>query len=313
MTLVTLLLAAALAVISIIAAVVARSQAKTAVTRFSRRFGLDVPPGMEGHIRAVVQARRIGATTGTLVAVSIATVFLLLFPGFQLLATWWCLFGSYLLGAGLGATVAIFISEGKRERGVMRVARSTAVTVADYVPPFQSFFGRFCVVVAVLALVGDCWLTVEDSAGYLSIVSGVLVVLSVITLIVYEVVSHRATGRGASAGTPLELAWDDALRSYALVNLSGLVALMALYSLVAYNALVSTSTGPMQPEAAYGIYVGLLPIAASVGIFALVAIMSSMSSRQHFLRRLWPGFANTTGREDVAAQSTTPPDIMGGR
>ena len=316
MTLATLLLAGALILISVVTAVIARSQATTAVERFGRRFGLEVAPGMEQTIRATVQARRVGAPIGTVVGVTVATVLLLVFPGLQLLATWWCLFASYLLGSGVGATVAIFIAEGRRERGAVRVARTSAVTVADYVPPLQSGFGWACLGAAVLAFAGDVWLAVVDDAGYLSIVSGVLVVLAVGTLIADRIVARRTVARGALAGTPLELAWDDGLRSYALVNFNGLVALIPLYSLVAYNTLVATATKHMLPEPAYGVYVGLLPIAASVAIIAFVAIMSSINSRQHFLRRLWPSFAAQVAEDraaKAAAESAQPTELMGSR
>ena len=87
----------------------------------------------------------------------------------------------------------------------------------------------------------------------------------------YLVVANRVVERGAIAGTPLELACDDALRSFALVNFNGQVALSALYSLVAYNSLVATATRHMRAEPVNGVYVGVLPIAASFAIFALGA------------------------------------------
>lgn len=313
MTLATILLGVALIAITVISSLVGRARRQTAVTRFSRRFGLDVPPGMEDTIRASVQARGLGAPIGTALGVTLATVLLLLFPGFPLLATWWTLFGGYLVGATVGATIAIFIAEGRRERGVVRVARPTAVTVGDYVPPFQSLFGILCVVTAVVAFAGDCWLAVSDTSGYLSTVSGILAGVSVVTLVAYLVVAHRVVGRGALAGTSLELAWDDALRSFALVNFNGLVALIALYSLVAYNSLVATATRHMLAEPVYGVWVGVLPIAASFAIFALVALMSSISSRQHFLRRLWPVLAEKVASVKPTPELTVPTDIMGTR
>lgn len=309
MTLATLLIAAGLALISIVSAVIARSQGKTAVTRFSRRFGLDVPPGMDETIRAGVQARRIGAPIGAVLGIAVATVLLLVFPGLQLLAIWWCLFGSYLLGAGLGSTIAIFVTEGRRESGVVRVARTRAVTVGDYVSPYQSAFVWFCVVIVLVAFAGDLWLAATVSPAYLSIVSGVLAGLSVITLIVYQIIARRAVARGALAGTPLELAWDDALRSYALVNLSGMVGIIALYSLIAYDTLTVVATPHMASQTIYGVYVGLLPIAATVGVLTLIVVMTSIHSRQHFLRRLWPELAPAVDPH----RSDVPTDLMGSR
>ncbi|MEP6843326.1 MAG: hypothetical protein ABJA11_07380, partial [Pseudolysinimonas sp.] len=229
------------------------------------------------------------------------------FPGLELLAIWWCLVGSYLLGAGLGSTVAIFVTEGKRESGVVRVARTRAVTVGDYVSPYQSAFVWFCLVLVLVAFAGDFWLAAAVSPAYLSIVSGVLAGLSVITLIVYQVVAHRAVTRGALAGTPLELAWDDALRSYALVNLSGMVGVIALYSLVAYDTLTLVATPQIASQTIYGAYVGLLPIAATVGIFTFIVVITSIHSRQHFLRRLWPELAPAADPH----RSEVPTDLMG--
>jgi hypothetical protein len=307
MTLPIVLIALGLIAISFIGDVVSAHWGKSAATRFSRRFGLEVPPGMEGAIRASVRARRIGAPIGTTVAVTIAAVFLLVLPGFQLLAIWWCLFGSYLLGAGVGSTIGILVTERRRERGVVRVARTTTVKISDYVSPLQTAFMWFCVAAAIVLFAVDCWLATTDSPEYLSIVSGVLVGLSVVALVVYQVFARRAVSRGALAGTPLELAWDDALRSYALVNLSSMVALIALYSLVAYDTVAIIATPKVADQTIFGVYVGLLPISATVAILTLIAITTSIHTRQHFLRRLWPQFAPAVDE----SRSGLPTELMG--
>jgi hypothetical protein len=308
MTLFTILIAVGLIAISFIGDVVSATWGKSAAARFSRRFGLEVPPGMEGAIRASVRARRIGAPIGTTVAVTIAAVLLLVvLPGFQLLAIWWCLFGSYLLGAGVGSTVGILVTERRRERGVVRVARTTTVKVSDYVSPLQTAFMWFCVAAAIVLFAGDLWLTATNSPEYLSIVSGLLVGLSVVALVVYQVLARRAVSRGALAGTPLELAWDDGLRSYALVNLSSMVALIALYSLVAYDTVAIIATPKVADQTIFGVYVGLLPISATVGIITLIVVITSIHTRQHFLRRLWPEFAPPADE----TPSTIPTELMG--
>ncbi|MES1170352.1 MAG: hypothetical protein ABUL47_06675, partial [Leifsonia sp.] len=189
---------------------------------------------------------------------------------------------------------------------VVRVARTSAVRIADYVPQLQTLFMWSCVLIAIGFFAGDCWLTASDSPEYLSIVSGVLVGLSVLALVVYQVVARRAVSRGALAGTPLELAWDDALRSYALVNLSSMVALIALYSLVAYDTLAIIATPHVASQAIFGIYVGLLPLSATFGIVLLVIVTTSIHVRQHFLRKLWPSLA-----PPPEEPRTTPTELMG--
>jgi hypothetical protein len=164
----------------------------------------------------------------------------------------------------------------------------------------------FCVVVAIGLFVGDCWLAAADSPEYLSIVSGVLVGASIVALVVYQVIARRAVSRGALVGTSLELAWDDALRSYALVNLSAMVAVIALYSLVAYDTVAIIATPHVASQTIFGVYVGLLPIAAGVGILVLIAVTTSIHSRQHFLRKLWPSLA-----PPVEKNSTIPTELMG--
>jgi hypothetical protein len=295
MVLFTILIAIGLVLIMAIAWLVGRSQQKNAVQRFSRKFGLEVPEGMEPAIRAGVMARHTGALVGTIITEVVAVVVLLIFPGFQLLSTWWCLFASYLVGAGVGSAVAILIAEQRREQGVIRVARSSAVDVDDYVPPLQSWFARISVVLGILAFAGDIWLTVGVSAAYLSLVSGVLVGLAIVMLVVYETVSRRFVAKGVLAGSTLELAWDDGLRAYALSNLNMMVALIPLYSLIGYDTL--WVNGPyshiekLVNQPALGVYGGLLPIGAAVLIFCLVAIITRIRSRQYFLRRLWPALA----------------------
>jgi hypothetical protein len=308
MVLFTILIAIGLILIMAISWLVGRSWQKTAAARFGRRFGLDVPDGMEPVIRVGVMARHTGALVGTIITEVIAVVVLLTFPGFQLLSIWWTLFASYLVGAGVGSAVAILLAEQKREQGVIRVARSSAVTVDDYVPPLQSGFSRICVVLGILAFAGDIWLTVGSSAAYLSLVSGVLVGLAIVMLVVYEIVSRRFVAKGVPAGSTLELAWDDGLRAYALSNLNMMVALIPLYSLIGYDTL--WVNGPnshienLVNQPALGVYGGLLPIGGTVLVLCLVAIVTRIRSRQYFLRRLWPTLA-TKVDENVAGAYTS--------
>lgn len=308
MVLYTILMAVGLVLIMAIAWLIGQSQQKTAVARFSKRFGLDVPEGMEPAIRASVMARHTGALIGTIITEVVAVAVLIVFPGFQLLSIWWCLFAAYLVGAGVGSATAILIAERRRELGVVRVARSSAVDVSDYVPPLQSWFARICVVLAIFAFGGDIWLTIADSPGYLSLVSGVLTAVGIAMLVAYEVISRSYVSKGAIAGTTLELAWDDALRAYALSNMNVMVALIPLYSLIGYDTLwvngpfshIENLTG----QAAFGVYGGLLPIGATVLILCLVAIITRIRSRQYFLRRLWPALA-TKVDDNVAGVYTS--------
>jgi hypothetical protein len=306
MVLYTILIGIGLVLIMAVAWLIGRSQQKTAVVRFSRRFGLDGPDGMEPAIRAGVMARHTGALVGTIITEAIAVVVLLLFPGFQLLSIWWALFAAYLIGAGVGSAMAILLAERKREQGVIRVARTSAVVVNDYVSPFQSVFARFSVVVAVLAFAGDVWLTVSNSAGFLSIVSGVLVALAIIMLVVYEIVSQRLVSKGALAGTTLELAWDDALRAYAASNLCVMVALVGLYSLIGYDTLLvqDNPNSHVYGEPLFAVYTGFLPIAATMAILIFIVLSTRIRSRQYFLRRLWPALA-TKVDDNVAGTYTS--------
>ena len=308
MVLATVLIGVGLIVISVAASLIAMTQRKTAAARFARRFGLDVPEGFEPTIRAGLEARRTGSPIGVVIMVVIATVLLLLNPGLTLLATWWCLFGAYLLGATLGATTGILLAERRRDASVVRVARTTAVSVNDYVSPFQGVFSFVCVGISLLAFAADIWLSIAVSSHFLSIVSGIIAGLGVITLVVYQVVSHRLVSRGVIAGTRLELAWDDALRSYALTNLNSVVCLISLYSLVAYNTLLVNPAG-ITSNPLFTVFTGLLPIAATFGIIAVVALTSITHSRQHFLRRLWPELAAKVD-SNVAGTYTS---VMGGR
>jgi hypothetical protein len=308
MTLFTILIAVALFLISLVASLIARSQRKTAAVRFARRFGLEVPEGLEPTIRAGVEARRIGAPVGVAIGVAVATVLLLVNPGLNLLATYWCLFGAYLVGASLGSTTAILIAEQRRDSGTVRMARMNAVSTRDYVSPVQTWFVWFFVALAVVVFGADCWLTVSVSPHFLSVVSGVIAGLAVLTLAAYEIIAHRLVRRGAIAGTPLELAWDDGLRSYALTNLSATVGLIPLYSLIAYDTLLFNSTG-IYSSPFFGVFTAFAPIAATVGILTLITVTTQTRTRQYFLRRLWPELA-TKVDVNVAGTYTS---IMGGR
>ena len=308
MTIYIILIGIGLVVISTIATLIAESRRKTSAERFGLRFGLDVPEDLEPTIRYGVQARRVGSPIGTLIAVTTAVVLLLLHPGLSLLAAWWCLFGAYLVGASLGATIALLVAEQKRDRGILRVARTKAVVVADYVPSIQSVLVRVFVALAVIVFAADCWLAASVSPNFLSIVSGLLAWLSVVTLIIYEFESRRLIRRGAPAGTPLELAWDDGLRAYALTNLNGTVGLIPLYSLIAYDTLSLNSTG-IYSNPLFPVFTGLFPVVATVGILMLIVFMTRVRTRQHFLRRLWPDLAAKVDDNVDGSYAS----IMGGR
>jgi hypothetical protein len=127
-------------------------------------------------------------------------------------------------------------------------------------------------------------------------------------LVAYEVISHRLVTKGALAGSTLELAWDDALRSYALSNLNMMVALVPLYSLIGYDTV--WVNGPLShieriiSQPAFNVYGGLLPIGGAVLVLCLVALITRVRYRQYFLRRLWPSLA-TKVDDNVAGAYTS--------
>ena len=299
MILVTILMAIALLLVSAVESFVTYRQYKSgrAPARFARHYGLSLPDGFEATLRRNVNYQALCSFIGTAVCLAIATSLVLIAATQSWIATFWCVLGGYIVGASIGRVVGTLIAESHRERGIVRVGRLRAVRTADYIPSFRIWSARVVTVLAVAAFIVDCIIGASTPELF-SIPSGVFAVLAVLTLVFFEFTSRRIVSRGALAGSPLELAWDDAFRSIALAQLVWTPLVLGLYSFVAYDTL-AYSAKPLVGNPAIAFWVDILPLLC-VAILAVWIIATSYPrARQYYLRRLWPELA--------AADNSAPP------
>jgi hypothetical protein len=125
--------------------------------------------------------------------------------------------------------------------------------------------------------------------------------LMVATLVVCEVAGRLLLRRGQPAGSALELAWDDALRSRALNAIA-----VTPFFLGAYFGLVAPAFYPPTHDA--GSALGSLIQATLVLVAAALLLVWSGTAfatkpQQRYLRRLWPEFASTAVAPVKAARS----------
>ena len=197
-------------------------------------------------------------------------------------------FTAVLLAIGISSAIATSVHEDARQRREVRFARLTSVDIDDYRGWAQRWAPRVLVVVAlavfafrVIVVPGG----VAATPAFLFVYAGAIIV----SLAIYEITSHTLLRRGQPAGSALELAWDDALRSRAL----NLIAIAPVY-LACYFNIASIAFYPTSRSAGAVLAVQLSAVAEmlfAVGLLVWVIGTSSRKPQQRFLRRLWPEFA----------------------
>lgn len=256
---------------------------------FARSAGLALPdalaPLIVPRIMRTVRASALGGAVGE--ALAIGGALLLAGSGLPAIAL---VLGGFLSGAGVGAAIAAVGTPrplGAEER---RYARGAAVTVRDYLSPLELVGARVVVVLAVLAWPAGVFADIAGmrSGSASSVVVGLLVLLSVLALVLFEVGARRVLGRGQPAGSETELAWDDALRASALRSLVTAPLCLGLWTTILIGGRFLDITGD-QPPRSPGWWVGeVLTLASLVALVAVLVIALISRPQHHYLRRLWP-------------------------
>ncbi|WP_146073361.1 hypothetical protein [Cryobacterium sp. N22] len=270
----------------------------------ARRAGLAITPEVEPVLIARIRSRTRGALVGTLIALIGATASLIALPESPDGGMWSGLMIIVLTGLGgaVGLCVAEFrsalVSLGDRPR----VARAPTPSRADYLSTVDLWCGPVAMGVSGVALAAVAALILVDPDSVRSDASipslwwpGFLLwIVSLASAGVGRILSTRLVGRGQPAGSDVELAWSDALRSWTLRALVQTPALGAFYSaLVVLTSLSSAVARPSGIATAVSLTSSIVLMVMSVGL--AVAAVVAMESRRppHYLSRLWP---------DVAAQ-----------
>lgn len=201
---------------------------------------------------------------------------------------------------GIALAVSFVVHEDRRQRGEVRFARLRAVTIDDYRAPLERWMPRIVVILAVAAFALRVILTPGTfgiAAAFLYLYTG----LTVLSLVISEVASRALVKRGQPAGSALELAWDDALRSRALTAIAVSPFYLGIYLNIAAIALYPSSGSA---AAALGVQIEALVVVAG-SVLILVSSLRSYSAKgqQRYLRRLWPDLVLTPAVTTPAASA----------
>ena len=265
--------------------------------RYARSVALILTPELLVMVRSRVAQRTRGTTIGGLAGMLVGLAVLSTDPSIARLPLSPLLWvGVTFAGLSVGAAIAAAAS-GTRLRGdSVRYARAEAVGLNDYVAPIERHGARIAVSLAVAVLLVSLTLSASGLARFTTPLplsgSGLLAMLSIAALALFEADGRWLVRRGQPAGSPAQLSWDDALRSMLLRDLITAPIALGTYGFILglgelSGALAAAGANP----------IGMM-IAANIGFNAavyagvLVAIFVVVSKPQrYFRRRLWPELA----------------------
>jgi len=269
--------------------------ARYAALRRAHRLGITLPANLEAEVARRLMARQRGAAIGGILLTTLAAVAFQWELGVVNDSEQTGLFivGAAFAGIGIGASVAALAARSDANPDRVRVARSNAVTVRDYVAPLELVGARAVVIAAVVVLiVGAVLAATGADIGLYPI--AVFAVFGAVSLAVFEVVSRRIVDRPQPAGSTAELVWDDAVRASTLRDLVTAPLALGAYCLI-FGVFGVTGTGApaLLVTVVGGIFVAALLAAAIVSLV--------IRPDGYFLRRLWPDLRWS----DTAEASTT--------
>jgi len=264
--------------------------ALTFVPFFSRytayRYSVDIHVNLPVRLEPAVSTRFIaqgrGASIGGLIFLVAAVLAMLggLYAGDGPAAALWLVFGAVLVGSLAGGTVAAFTGATTFASDRPRVARSRAVSVSDYLPPWERLGAWVSVVAAVVVAVVMSVVGAGAAVFPVALFAG----LGAVTLVMFEIASDRIVDRSQPAGSTADLVWDDAMRSSILRDLvSGPLALGVFSLVLGIVQIVGLSAG-MTAAAMTDINGALL---SALGL-AVTLYSRTGRAQRYFISRLWP-------------------------
>jgi len=274
--------------------------------RLVRSIGIGLPPQLEAEVEARVILRQRAGSIGAAIAVAAAVAFFVLSSAAPSQLTGLLIVGAAFAGIAIGAGVSAATASAATAPGEARVARLRAVSVRDYLAPLELLGARVVAGLAVVTAIAVIALTPfadgDDAANVVVITA--LGVTAGVSLALFELFSRRIVDRPQPVGTPVELAWDDALRSSTLRDIVTAPLLIGVYTVMYGFIEISDRVGVASDS-----FVGF---AVAAGVFMLVlaallilAIVSIVSRPQrHVIRRLWPDVDVDGARPDASAGAT---------
>lgn len=248
----------------------------------------EIEPTVAATLRREVRAGFLSIAIG----ISVAIVGMLVAHVHAVTAIFFIDFTTTLFAIGVGSAVATVAQEDARQKSQIRFARLQSVGISDYRAPLEQWLPR---VFVVLALAVFAFRVVVASGGiggtppFLFVYAGAML----LSLAICEVASRLLVRRGQPAGSALELAWDDALRSCALNAIA-----IAPFYLGGYFTIASIAFYPISrsPVAVFAVDLSVcVELLFAAGLLAWVIAATARKPQQRYLRRLWPEFASGRG------------------
>jgi hypothetical protein len=241
----------------------------------------DIEPTIVASQKREVRAGFIGIAIGIAVASAGMIIARVGTPGQMFLID----FTSVLVFAGIAIAVATLARENRRQTSDVRFARLRAVNISDYRGPFERWVPRVVVILALGAFAVRVALT-PGTFGLAAAFLYLYAALMVVSLAISEFAGRLLLKRGQPAGSALELAWDDALRSRALTAISVAPLYLGMYFGIAAVALYPSSGSASD---ALGTQIEAVAVIVGAGLL-LASAIASLRPQQRYLRRLWPEF-----------------------
>ncbi|ANP71132.1 hypothetical protein [Cryobacterium arcticum] len=269
----------------------------------ARRAGLAITPEVEPVLIARIRSRNRGTLIGTLIALIVATASLVALPDSLDGGIWSALMIIVLTGLGgaVGLCVAEFRSAHVSLGDRPRVARSPTPSRGDYLSTVDLWCAPVAVAVSGVAMAAVAVLILADPDNVFRDASipslwwpGFLLwIVSLTSIGVGRILSTRLVGRGQPAGSDMELAWSDALRSWTLRALVQTPALGAFCSAVVVMTSLSTAVVTRQSGIATAVSLTSSVVLLVMSLGLAGASVFAMESRRppHYLSRLWPDVA----------------------
>ena len=266
---------------------------KRSAHAFARRVDLALDPTVEAAVTArLVRTGRVGLLSG--VGAGIVTAWTLdatagvLESPYAILAVLAGFFAGNAVGSG-----ALGWWEARRPvpADAPRIARAETPTHADYVAGHERWGAWGAAAVSALLAAG---LAMIDSTGFIELgdlpvglmLGAVLVPAAAAG--VEELVARRLIDRRQVAATPLELAWDDALRAHTLRDMITVPLVAGIWAPFLVLSVISDGLeGGWPANQGVGLVSGLvLILLLAAGGMGVVSI--ALRPARHFRSRLWP-------------------------
>lgn len=260
---------------------------------YARKVDLRLDDGAAGEavVRRLARRRVTGALGGLVLGVAAAVAA----PardalGDLSLAAFLLVVMGWFAGYALGSAGAAWYESSRPLPPDRRLARVTVPGHGDYVAPVERrgawvAAGVSAVVGGGVALVDG--LGVADLAAPRALVVAAVLVPTLV-VVAQELAARWLLGRRQAAATPLDLAWDDALRSLTLRDGVTVAIVAGVYlPLVLLGTVGDGLEGgwPANPAVGWvnGLFALLLVALAAVALASIV-----LRPERHFRRRLWP-------------------------